>query len=98
MVLTIDVGNTNIVIGGFVNHELKVVSRIATRTGVTDDEYAINQSDPTVLKAIEIMENGKTFPEAPALTNEDNYERAEKAVAKANQSSQNDTRATHTNG
>ena len=41
MVLTIDVGNTNIVIGGFVNHELKVVSRIATRTGVTDDEYAI---------------------------------------------------------
>jgi len=58
----------------------------------------LNQSDPTVLKAIEIMENGKTFPEAPALTNEDNYERAEKAVAKANQSSQNDTRATHTNG
>lgn len=57
----------------------------------------LNQSDPTVLKAIEIMENGKTFPEAPALTNEDNYERAEKAVAKANQSSQNDTRATHTN-
>lgn len=58
----------------------------------------LNQSDPTVLKAIEIMENGKTFPEAPALTNEDNYERAEKAVAKTNQSSQNDTRATHTNG
>ena len=58
----------------------------------------LNQSDPTVLKAIEIMENGKTFPEAPALTNEDNYERAEKSVAKANQSSQNDTRATHTNG
>ena len=58
----------------------------------------LNQSDPTVLKAIEIMENGKTFPEAPTLTNEDNYERAEKAVAKANQSSQNDTRATHTNG
>ena len=58
----------------------------------------LNQSDRTVLKAIEIMENGKTFPEAPALTNEDNYERAEKAVAKANQSSQNDTRATHTNG
>lgn len=58
----------------------------------------LNQSDPTVLKAIEIMENGKTFPEAPALTNEDNYERAEKAVAKANQSSQNDTRATHING
>lgn len=58
----------------------------------------LNQSDPTVLKAIEIMENGKTFPEAPALTNEDNYERAEKAVAKANQSSQNDTGATHTNG
>ncbi len=58
----------------------------------------LNQSDPTVLKAIEIMENGKTFPEAPALTNEDNYERAEKAVAKANQSSQSDTGATHTNG
>ncbi|MDD4690199.1 MAG: type III pantothenate kinase [Eubacteriales bacterium] len=41
MILTFDVGNTNIVIGGFDNHKLVVVSRLATRIGKTEDEYAI---------------------------------------------------------
>lgn len=40
MVLTIDIGNTNIVIGGFLNDELKFVSRLATDIKYTEDEYA----------------------------------------------------------
>jgi type III pantothenate kinase len=41
MILTFDVGNTNIVIGGFENHKLALVLRIATRVGITEDEYAV---------------------------------------------------------
>ena len=41
MVLTLDVGNTNIVIGGFLNDKLTFVSRIATDTKKTEDEYAV---------------------------------------------------------
>ncbi len=40
MVLTIDIGNTNIVLGGFVNDELNFVARIATNANKTEDEYA----------------------------------------------------------
>ncbi len=40
MVLTIDIGNTNIVLGGFVNNELNFVARIATNANKTEDEYA----------------------------------------------------------
>ncbi len=40
MILTVDVGNTNIVLGGFLNNELKFVSRIATNRYKTEDEYA----------------------------------------------------------
>ena len=43
----------------------------------------LNQLDPTVLKAIEILEDGKSFPSAPEEKLESNHERAEKAVAKA---------------
>lgn len=43
----------------------------------------LNQSDPTVLKAIEIMEAGKTFPEAP-IESIESHEGTEKAVAKTN--------------
>ena len=41
----------------------------------------LNQSDPTVLKAVEMLEAGKTFPEAPE--NKVVNEGTEKAVAKA---------------
>ena len=41
MLLAIDIGNTNIVIGGFLNEELKFVSRIATNSKKTEDEYAV---------------------------------------------------------
>lgn len=41
MVLTIDIGNTNIVLGAFFGDDLKFVSRIATDVKQTEDEYAI---------------------------------------------------------
>ncbi|MBQ6902800.1 MAG: type III pantothenate kinase [Oscillospiraceae bacterium] len=40
MILAIDIGNTNIVIGGFYGDELSFVCRIATDTSKTEDEYA----------------------------------------------------------
>ena len=41
MILAIDVGNTNIVIGGFENDSLCFVSRISSNSSITADEYAI---------------------------------------------------------
>ena len=35
MILTIDIGNTNIVLGGFVDDELSFVARIATNAAKT---------------------------------------------------------------
>lgn len=40
MVLAIDIGNTNIVLGGFVGDNLEFVARIATNANKTSDEYA----------------------------------------------------------
>ncbi len=40
MVLAVDIGNTNIVIGGFVGDSIEFVARIATSPNKTEDEYA----------------------------------------------------------
>lgn len=40
MILAVDIGNTNIVIGGFIDEDLKFVARIATNPNKTEDEYA----------------------------------------------------------
>ncbi len=40
MILVIDIGNTNIVFGGFVEDKLTFVARIATNATKTEDEYA----------------------------------------------------------
>ncbi len=40
MVLAIDIGNTNIVLGGFSDDKLTFVARIATNANKTEDEYA----------------------------------------------------------
>ncbi len=40
MILAIDIGNTNIVLGGFAGDTLSFVARIATDTKKTEDEYA----------------------------------------------------------
>ena len=44
----------------------------------------LNESDPTVLKALEMLEAGKSFPEAPEPNTAINHEGTEKAVTKAN--------------
>lgn len=41
MILVIDIGNSNIVIGAFENDKLTFTSRIATTTNKTSDEYAV---------------------------------------------------------
>lgn len=41
MILAIDVGNTNIVLGGIENGKASFISRLSTDTGKTEDEYAI---------------------------------------------------------
>lgn len=41
MVLTIDIGNTNITLGGFLGDDLKFVARLATVSTKTADEYAV---------------------------------------------------------
>lgn len=40
MILAVDIGNTNIVLGGFAGDELLFVARVATDTTKTEDEYA----------------------------------------------------------
>ncbi|MCQ2532303.1 MAG: type III pantothenate kinase [Saccharofermentans sp.] len=40
MILAVDIGNTHIVFGGFVDDDLKFIARIATDTTATEDEYA----------------------------------------------------------
>lgn len=42
MVLTVDIGNTNIVLGGFLDNELVFVSRLQTNKYKMADEYAID--------------------------------------------------------
>ncbi len=42
MILTIDIGNSNISVGGFIKDTLAFVSRISTNTAKTEDEYAID--------------------------------------------------------
>ena len=51
------------------------------------EEYLkfLNQSDPTVLKALEVLEAGESFPQAPEQKPEEAYERTEKTIAQANQ-------------
>ena len=40
MILAIDIGNTNIVLGGFDDEKLRFISRISTNAKKTDAEYA----------------------------------------------------------
>ena len=51
------------------------------------EEYLkfLNQSDKTVLKALEVLEAGESFPKAPEQQLEATHEGTEKAIAKADQ-------------
>ncbi len=56
MLLTIDIGNTNIVLGGFVDDELVFVSRISTNARKTDAEYATKIKSILALNNITVTE------------------------------------------
>lgn len=44
MILTIDIGNTNITLGGYKDDKLRFVARLATDTSLTADQYAVQIS------------------------------------------------------
>ncbi len=52
MILAVDIGNTNIVLGGFEGDTIKFVARIATNPGKTEDEYATKISSILALREI----------------------------------------------
>lgn len=56
MILAIDIGNTNIVLGGFMDNELKFVARIATNASKTKDEYATKIKSILALNEIDKAE------------------------------------------
>ncbi len=56
MILAIDIGNTNIVLGGFMDNELKFVARIATNASKTEDEYATKIKSILVLHEVDKAE------------------------------------------
>lgn len=56
MVLAIDIGNTNIVLGGFDNEKLQFVARIATNANKTEDEYATKIKSILALHSVDKSE------------------------------------------
>ncbi len=53
MVLTIDIGNTNTVLGVFDGDSLKTVARISTDISKTEDEYAVGILEILTLKGVD---------------------------------------------
>ncbi len=53
MVLAFDIGNTEIVLGGFEGDVLTFASRIATKTAMTQDEYAVKIKDALALYGVD---------------------------------------------
>lgn len=49
MILTIDIGNTNIVVGGYEQNKLEFVSRVSTVVSRTEHEYAVLLKDVLAL-------------------------------------------------
>ncbi len=56
MLLAVDIGNTNIVLGGFIDDKLKFVARIATNQHKTEDEYATKIKSILSLHEVNIRE------------------------------------------
>ena len=54
MILTLDIGNTNIMLGGFLEDKLCFVSRISTNPKKTEDEYAVSILDSLSLYKIDV--------------------------------------------
>lgn len=53
MILTVDIGNTNILLGGFSENRLCFVARLATNPSLTEDEYAVKLLQTLALHGIE---------------------------------------------
>ena len=53
MILTIDIGNNNITLGGFISDKLCFVSRISTNQSYTADEIAIRILDSIALHQVD---------------------------------------------
>ena len=53
MILTIDIGNSTIVMGGFMDNALKFVSRLSTDSTKTEDEYAVRILEALALYGID---------------------------------------------
>jgi type III pantothenate kinase len=53
MILTVDIGNTNITLGGFESEELCLISRLTTRSAYTEDELAVSILDSLRLHRVE---------------------------------------------
>ena len=64
------------------------------------EEYLkfLNQSDPTVQKALEVLRVGESFPQAPEQKPEEAYERTEKTIAQANQRGEKPSAEREANG
>lgn len=56
MLLTADVGNTNITLGVFEDETLKCTARLATDTKLTGDQYAISVKDVLALNGVNIFD------------------------------------------
>ncbi len=68
MILTVDVGNTNITLGAYEGEALQFISRLATDSSRTDDQYAIELSEVLKLhrvspEAFESAVIGSVVPE-----------------------------------
>ena len=70
MILAIDIGNTNIVIGGFCDDTLSFMARIATNPSKTEDEYATKLKSVLALHGIEcaMLDGGIISSVVPPLT------------------------------
>ena len=69
MVLTIDIGNTNITLGGYERDRLEFTSRLATDTRRTGDQYAIELDDILRLngKSVDTVDGAVISSVVPAV-------------------------------
>lgn len=56
VILAMDIGNTNITLGGFENDEIAFVARVATNASLTSDEYAEKLLNIILLYGVECNE------------------------------------------
>ena len=70
MILTVDVGNTNITLGAYEGEALQFISRLATDSSRTDDQYAIELSEVLKLHRVspEAFESAVIGSVVPELT------------------------------